>query len=454
MDNYSKLGQIPSGKTSADVLIIGGGPAGLATALAVKKQLPNAKVLVLERTSYTKFRPGETVPGPIREFLEELDIWEAFKAQNFLKSYGTTTFWGNKQEQDSPALFHLRGNGWHLNRPEFDQWMVDLCRSKDIEIFSNVSWDIKDTLIHVVRGNESCSIEAQVVVDATGSRARYASKMGAQPIVYDKLNAFYMTVVPDKDDQKTYTKIESSEFGWWYSCRRSNDRVIAFFTDDEIARKHLFESSGNLTEQLKKFLPTEGDIHDWFVDSKPNGPVSRHIAKSQIHSQMAGSNWISVGDATICYDPLSGQGIYKGFHTAMLASFAIYDYLEKKEPAAFEKYSWILRQEFNGYQKIREAFYKEEQRWPRSEFWSRRSPSITISPQDILISSIQHDSKTIQWLSASEQSKIVETCKDPCDAATLIRTLSDTRKEDSRLILGVQEMLKKGLLLSHVESLK
>ena len=448
MKTYSNLGQIQQGKTSADVLIIGGGPAGLATALNVRKQLPKARILVLERTSYTKFRPGETIPGTIREFMEELDIWDAFKTQNFLKAHGASTFWGDKYKQDSPALFYLRGNGWHLNRPEFDQWMVDLCLSRNIEVFSNVSWDNKGELIHVNREDNSFQIEAKVTVDATGSKARFASKMGDQPTVYDKLNAYYMTVTPDKDDKKTYTQIVSSEFGWWYSCRRANDRVIAFFTDKEIAQDRLFESSDGIVNQLKSFLPADGDIHDWFVNSELNGTVSRHVARSQIHTQIAGSNWLSVGDAAICYDPLSGQGILKGFHTAVLASFAIHDYLEKNESSALEKYAWVLQQEFSGYQKIRETFYRKEQRWSHSPFWIRRNPTIQISPREILTSESKGGFKSVQWLSASEQERITDICSTPCDAATLIGKLSSTRKEDTRLILGVQEMLTSGLLVS------
>ena len=57
-----------------DVLILGGGPAGCATALALRAQAPALAVGLIEASSYDQPRIGEVLPGVARVFLEHLGI--------------------------------------------------------------------------------------------------------------------------------------------------------------------------------------------------------------------------------------------------------------------------------------------------------------------------------------------------------------------------------------------
>jgi len=47
---------------SYDVVILGGGPAGAATALSLRSHAPDLSVALIEQTNYHAMRIGETLP--------------------------------------------------------------------------------------------------------------------------------------------------------------------------------------------------------------------------------------------------------------------------------------------------------------------------------------------------------------------------------------------------------
>jgi len=72
-----------------DVLILGGGPAGCATALALRAQAPTLAVGLIEASSYDQPRIGEVLPGVARVFLEHLGVWKAFQSERVRRVHST-----------------------------------------------------------------------------------------------------------------------------------------------------------------------------------------------------------------------------------------------------------------------------------------------------------------------------------------------------------------------------
>jgi 2-polyprenyl-6-methoxyphenol hydroxylase-like FAD-dependent oxidoreductase len=65
-----------------DVAVIGAGPAGSATTIALRRR--GLSVALVEARARRSFRIGETVPAAIRQPLVELDAWEAFRRDEHL----------------------------------------------------------------------------------------------------------------------------------------------------------------------------------------------------------------------------------------------------------------------------------------------------------------------------------------------------------------------------------
>jgi hypothetical protein len=61
-----------------DVIIVGGDPAGAATALSLRSHAPDLSVALIEQTNYHAMRIGETLPPLVQPLLERIGVWQAF----------------------------------------------------------------------------------------------------------------------------------------------------------------------------------------------------------------------------------------------------------------------------------------------------------------------------------------------------------------------------------------
>src|SRR5260370_42071311 len=86
-----------------DVAIIGGGPAGTATALALRRA--GRKVLIIERLDATRPLVGETLPPNVRVPLESLRLWAEFVLDVHLASVGNRSAWGSDELSDGDFIF-------------------------------------------------------------------------------------------------------------------------------------------------------------------------------------------------------------------------------------------------------------------------------------------------------------------------------------------------------------
>jgi flavin-dependent dehydrogenase len=99
-------------------------------------------------------------------------------------------------------------------------------------------------------------------------------------------------------------------------------------------------------------------------------------APSFVLDQAGGEGWLAAGDAGSAHDPLSAQGIFKALSEGIEAGNVIADAGAQQMSGWKEKeYDARLQQRFETYRANRAYFYGLEQRWPDSEFWSRRKRS-------------------------------------------------------------------------------
>ena len=113
--------------------IIGGGPAGTSTAIALRNNT-DASVAVIEKSGYESPRVGETIQPECRAVLEALGVWEAFLADNHMPSYGTSSCWGNDKIGYNDFIYSPYGRGWHLDRRRFDFTLASEALKRDVTL--------------------------------------------------------------------------------------------------------------------------------------------------------------------------------------------------------------------------------------------------------------------------------------------------------------------------------
>ena len=163
--------------------------------------------------------------------------------------------------------------------------------------------------------------------------------------------------------------IETFAEGWWYTAAiPRGGRVIACMTDADRVRA-LGLSGG---EGLARLLAQTKHVQH-VVD------INRPFDRPTIYP--AGSRWLQgtttlpllcVGDAAMCYDPVSGQGVVKALRSGVFASYAIADFLRNGDLRGLSRYRLMLRREFAAYREALRDYYTQEQRWSDRPFWHRR----------------------------------------------------------------------------------
>ncbi|NES21757.1 MAG: NAD(P)/FAD-dependent oxidoreductase [Symploca sp. SIO3E6] len=354
-------------------MILGGGPAGCATALSLRSHFPSLNLVLLEVSAYDKPRVGEVLPAIARPLLTHLGIWEGFEAEQFRAVHSQSAAWGQPSLIENHFLYSARGAGWHLARTRFDQFLVEQVAQRGVEV------RLQTRLVSITQPNSTpnqlwhlhlcdhTQLQTCFIVDATGRRATFARQMGGRLLVFDHLTAFvhFFTIT---NNPSPGTVIEAFRDGWWYTALLENCRVVACLTDSDIARKLGLKDR----DRWLALLQQTSWIQAIVKDGVPQGEVLVRPANSTRLDQVYGDHWLAVGDAASAYDPLSSQGITKALRLGIFAGYAIGDQLSKGDTAGLSKYASLVQREFEYYRQAHMQYSTQEQRWSQSQFWRRR----------------------------------------------------------------------------------
>lgn len=367
-----------------DVVIIGAGVAGCATAIALKNEVPNLKIAIIERTSEIKtehpsiYRIGETLPPQASQQLQNLDIWQSFLNCNFSTAYGTSAAWGSSELYHNEYMYSPYGYGWHLDRIVFDQYMIKEAQTRDV-IFhydaTSISSEKKSNhwLIQTNSKKEKFIVTSRFIIDATGKKAAFASLQNATKVREDQMVGIYRFYdVKNRPKDTTGigngTCVETDQNGWWYSATLPNKTIVlGYMTDADIANQLQLRKTTSFTHLLQNTKYTHNRIKDATHLSQPK-IVSAH---TQRLSSVTGNSWLAVGDAASSYDPISSLGIFKSLAMSQFAAYATLDNL-KGDTSGLQKYQQIVTSDYLGYQKKKQEYYTKEDRYTSSLFWKRR----------------------------------------------------------------------------------
>jgi 2-polyprenyl-6-methoxyphenol hydroxylase-like FAD-dependent oxidoreductase len=352
-----------------DVAVIGGGPGGSATALSLRAHAPALSIALIEASRYETPRVGETLPPPSRRVLEHLGVWESFLEQRHRPVHGTTALWGSAFPLDNDFIYMPANIGWHLDRAAFDAMLAREAERRGATIILDTRFRdaarVGDEWRLTLSTGET--ISARFVVDATGGAAAFARRRGARFVEADRLVGVARFFEGGGDDPRTL--VEAFEEGWWYTAGLPGGRrIAACMTDADLARR------GRLGDahQWRRALAAAPNVGALLRASEPCGPPVVRPAQSRRLEPAAGDRWLAVGDSASRFDPLSSQGIVKALRSGIFASYTVGDLLTRGDDAGLRRYRRYVLDEFNSYAEVRAKYYRQERRWPASEFWLRR----------------------------------------------------------------------------------
>ena len=357
-----------------DVVVLGGGPAGSALALELKRNAPDLKVLIAEADVAADWRIGETLAPGAAQLLRGLGCWADVLHDGLLEGVRSLAAWGSDRPHAHEFVFSMRGNAWHVDRARFDETLRTAAQAAGAEVWRGVRFvsAAKDFLgwhLSFDCQGQCVEIASRFVADATGRSAHFATSQGHRRCFADRLVGVAAVVrLRDPATKDHATLVEACENGWWYSSLLPGGRlVLAWMSDSDIVHHNSSARLGPWLAQLRSAPLTAARADDAETAER----TFTWPARSHRLDQPCGRSWVAVGDAASSWDPLSSAGIMKALRTGKLGAFVLLDAIRGIEGAS-ARYRRLIEAEYAHYRRDRRDVYRMERRWSGSAFWQRR----------------------------------------------------------------------------------
>jgi flavin-dependent dehydrogenase len=349
-------------------VVLGGGPAGLAAALALTEL--GQQVAVIERSRYDAMRVGETLAPVAKPLLHRLGVWEAFARDGHLPSPGVVSVWEKDEPYENDFIYNPFGHGWHLDRRRFDSTLAAAAEERGVRLYRAAhplafTRDPAGGWCVTVRSHgETFPLRAALLLDATGRAAWLARRAGARRLASDRLAGVVGLFRAGSTDSRLL--LEAAEEGWWYSASLPDERLaVAYMTDLDLLPPPR-DLGGFWAARLRRTFHT----HPRVAGAELLTALRIVAADSYRMEPAAGPDWLAVGDAAMAWDPLSAQGVTKALESGLTsAKFAA---ALDGQPIAAEKYTAGVARNYEAYLRVHAQYYGKVRRWPGSPFWERR----------------------------------------------------------------------------------
>ena len=353
-----------------DLLVIGGGPAGAATAYwaasaGLKTAIVEKKVFPRQKTC------GDGLTPRAVHQLSEMQL--DHKLTGYHKYEGLRAIAHNKSiEMKWPDHPVFPSHGYVVRRCDLDTMVVENAIAAGAEFFEGMeairplhddNSEIQGALVINHETSEELEIKAKFLAVADGANSRFGRSLGSnRNKSYPMGMAIrgYFESPLDKEpwiesalDVKDRNGNSMPGYGWIFPVGNGTINVgiglLSTFRDyREVNTTHLFN-------EFALTLPDYWDINPLTPIEPPTGgrlPMAGSVGPK------AGHNWLLVGDAAGSVNPFNGEGIDYAYETGRLAASLFVEANLQHDNKVLQRYPDLLDEEYGLYFKVARLFAK------------------------------------------------------------------------------------------------
>jgi len=392
------------------VAVIGGGPAGCATAIALAQAgvedvvlvdatlqpplrpcrtsphgaspPPGAGVSDTRPPSSDRFTIGESIPPAATPLLRSLGVLDRVTSAGHRECPGSRSLWGSSEIGCNDFFLDPVGRGYHLDRAVFNEQLREAVAARGVEVRAGARFTHARAAgggfeLRLESGDGGGVLAASFVVDATGVRGSFTRRLAIARNVVDRLVcSCAFADAPAGALGSDHTLLEAVEHGWWYAARLPRGRAIVMLASDpETVRTRSFADPEGWRAALSGTELIGAEVADVAF---PGGlDLITRAAPVMILSGVVGDRWLAVGDAASAYDPIGAAGITRALAHGIAAGPAIAGRMRGDGGAMLGRYQDRVFADFTDHVRLRATLYAAETRWANSPFWARRVRATT-----------------------------------------------------------------------------
>ncbi|MCY3601940.1 MAG: tryptophan 7-halogenase [Chloroflexi bacterium] len=371
------------GSFDADVLVVGGGPAGSAAATMLARK--GWRVRLYERDRFPREHVGESLLPASMPVLAELGVLPAIEAAGFLPKYGATMVWGRDPDpwswsfrESNPRYPHA----FQVVRSQFDDILLRNAAAQGADVRegcrvleAEAGPDGATLRVEEADGGRHTA-RARFVVDASGQAGLIGrARALREPDPFFRNLAVYGyysggSRLPEPDANNIL--IESIEDGWLWAIPLHTGLVSTGVVVDSAAGGERINELGPeafFRERVATGPHTSALLAGATLAGSPS--VVRDWSYSS--SELAGEGFVLAGDAACFVDPLFSSGVHLALSSGVLAAAYVTSALKDPElgKAAAAVYAQQYRQQYEHFREMARLFYGSN-RTVDSYFWETR----------------------------------------------------------------------------------
>jgi geranylgeranyl reductase family protein len=352
-----------------DVLVVGGGPAGSATAYWLAEAGHDVVVVEKKRFPREKTCGDGLTPRGVKA-LQDMGLED--RLADFHRYDGLRAVaHGITLELDWPEHPDFPSYGYVVRRRELDQLVAEHAVKagatlvQETEAIRPVLADglVSGAVVKAKDSGQTREIHARYVVIADGANSRFGRALGTTRNRSYPLGMAIRCYVesPLHDDPWIESALDVRDrrgnslpgYGWVFPVGDGWINVgvglLSTFRDYK---------SVNTTHLMNEFVATLPD--HWGVDesSERTTPVGGRLPMAGSVNPKVGPTWVVVGDAAGSVNPFNGEGIDYAYETGRLAADLLDETLRTGTALALQRYPHLLEQQYGLYFKVARAFSK------------------------------------------------------------------------------------------------